>query len=526
MIQLLIVDDQKEIIQGIQSGIDWMQIPQISRVHHAFSVPEAKRVFSQNAIDLLITDIEMPMENGLSLVAWVNQHYPQVKCIVLTAHAKFQYAQDAVKLHCVDYILQPVQYEVLQESIEKAIGQIIRDKTLNQNSDEAYWNTHREKLLQKTWEDYLSGRNSDSEYLNRQLTEMNIRIPKEDKFGLLIVYRPLQGENIDEWNTQSTNSNISNLLSSYLSAYSDYICLFAQEQTHFSLLFATQLEEKDILDSLHAFSSVDSYSLSFYFRYCRELIHLPEDFQKLQTDFRKILVPKPGVFHRDMLGTEAPGALPSPQNWCSYFENKTTQLITDAISDCIAGNIKKGTMNRATISALQQIFLYAFQESLRKRSLSFADIMADPDVQNAFSRSLLSVTDFQNFATLIIQKNKNLPNAARQPPEDSVELALSFIASHLSDSELSRQDIAKAAHISEGHLSHLFSKRLDISITDYINLERLKLAKALLADTSMSITLIAMKSGFNSTSYFITAFKKFTGSTPTEYRKSTHNLNK
>lgn len=133
-------------------------------------------------------------------------------------------------------------------------------------------------------------------------------------------------------------------------------------------------------------------------------------------------------------------------------------------------------------------------------------------------------SEFLSFVGLIAEKNKTLPIVGAKPPEDAVEQAKAFISDHLAESDLSRQDIAMAAHVSEGHLSHLFSKKMGISITDYISMERLKLAKSLLADTTMPITWIAMKSGFNSTSYFISSYKKFTGSTPTEYRKDSKSL--
>ena len=167
--KLLIVDDQEEIIRGILSGVDWASLVQVEQVFQALSAGEAKTIFLREKIDLLITDIEMPGESGLELVSWVNQNCPAVKCILLTAHAKFTYAQDAVRLQCVDYILQPVQYAVLQTAIEKAIMLIEKEQ-----EDQAglhighYWNAHRLELEQKTWSDFLSSTQSDpQEFLSQ-----------------------------------------------------------------------------------------------------------------------------------------------------------------------------------------------------------------------------------------------------------------------------------------------------------------------------------------------------------------------
>ena len=70
-------------------------------------------------VDIMLCDIEMPGENGIELLRWVRQEHMDVECIFLTCHANFSYAQDAVKLDCMDYVLIPVRYEEIAESVRK-----------------------------------------------------------------------------------------------------------------------------------------------------------------------------------------------------------------------------------------------------------------------------------------------------------------------------------------------------------------------------------------------------------------------
>ncbi len=128
--------------------------------------------------------------------------------------------------------------------------------------------------------------------------------------------------------------------------------------------------------------------------------------------------------------------------------------------------------------------------------------------------------------TVVADKNHGIDlglvipgSRALAPTEDVVALAQVYIADHLAYSELTRLEIAKAAHICESRLSHLFIDELGVSITDYISSERLKPVKTLLVDTSMPVALVAVKSGYNSASYFVARFKRSTGSTPVEYRR-------
>ena len=73
-------------------------------------------------MDILLCDIEMPGENGIELLHWVREQNMDVECIFLTCHANFAYAQEAVKLGCMDYVLLPARYEDIGESVQKVVN--------------------------------------------------------------------------------------------------------------------------------------------------------------------------------------------------------------------------------------------------------------------------------------------------------------------------------------------------------------------------------------------------------------------
>ena len=69
---VLLVDDQKEITESLKNGIHWDSIP-VEQVYTACSAREARLVLVNFPIDVLISDIEMPEEDGLSLCAWAKE---------------------------------------------------------------------------------------------------------------------------------------------------------------------------------------------------------------------------------------------------------------------------------------------------------------------------------------------------------------------------------------------------------------------------------------------------------------------
>ena len=81
---ILIVDDQISVLQGLLNGIHFAQLG-FTCVETATSAKEALKVLEQKPVQILLTDIEMPGRNGLELNSIVKEKYPDVLRIVLTS---------------------------------------------------------------------------------------------------------------------------------------------------------------------------------------------------------------------------------------------------------------------------------------------------------------------------------------------------------------------------------------------------------------------------------------------------------
>ncbi len=98
---------------------------------------------------------------------------------------------------------------------------------------------------------------------------------------------------------------------------------------------------------------------------------------------------------------------------------------------------------------------------------------------------------------------------------------IQHIKQNLTDKNISVQALANIAHMSTSHFYKQFKNTLGVSPVDFINSERIKFAKKLMAkNTQETISNIAYKSGFNSISYFNRQFKKKESTSPSLYRKS------
>lgn len=95
---------------------------------------------------------------------------------------------------------------------------------------------------------------------------------------------------------------------------------------------------------------------------------------------------------------------------------------------------------------------------------------------------------------------------------------LYFINTHLFAPEFNATFVCNNCFITPEHLSRLFVKNMNMHLTSYVNIERIKLASTLLIDTDLSVKQIALKTGYRDVFYFCKVFKKYRLYTPSEYR--------
>ena len=103
-------------------------------------------------------------------------------------------------------------------------------------------------------------------------------------------------------------------------------------------------------------------------------------------------------------------------------------------------------------------------------------------------------------------------------PGDTLEKVAHYIDTHLEEN-LSVNALAGMAFLSADHLTRSFKKRYGKTVSEYILSQRMQLARELLRNSDLTITMVAGKVGFGSYSHFTEQFKKFYGMTPREFQK-------
>lgn len=124
---------------------------------------------------------------------------------------------------------------------------------------------------------------------------------------------------------------------------------------------------------------------------------------------------------------------------------------------------------------------------------------------------------YENFGKIYVQSMTEDPK--EEDTEDIVEHIAKYIEVHIADA-LSVESLAREAHLSPDYLSRSFKKKYNMTLIDYITEQRMFLAKELLLQNRMSVSMVSAKVGYSNYSYFTKIFKKYYGVLPSEMQRS------
>ena len=127
MKKVMIVDDNALSAEGIVRNIDW-ELLDAEVVHVENNGDSAIESMRRAPVDLIISDIEMPNLDGISMSSLALSVNPLVKIILISAYDKFEYAKRAIRLGVCDYIEKPLDYGYLTEKIRNAFTAIDREQ--------------------------------------------------------------------------------------------------------------------------------------------------------------------------------------------------------------------------------------------------------------------------------------------------------------------------------------------------------------------------------------------------------------
>jgi two-component system response regulator YesN len=209
MIKVLIVDDDRLVRKGLISAMPWEQFD-MKVVGEASNGAKALEFIEEESIELLLTDLEMPVMSGIELMRAVRQKHPHIHIVVLTLHQEFEYVQEALRLGAIDYIAKiQLEKERFDEVLQRIYNRIQEHNRIDfysgkshleqfNRDDERKSESHHEGMeqsIEELKERWLSLEWVYNEALFRKLLEecKRMNLPETRLLGMLFFL-------VEEWN--------------------------------------------------------------------------------------------------------------------------------------------------------------------------------------------------------------------------------------------------------------------------------------------------------------------------------------
>lgn len=528
MHQLLIVDDEAIAVESLRTGVNWSGLG-IARVFTAYNAQQAQEIIRHEAVDILVCDIEMPQGSGLDLLNWVRENNPAIEVVFLTCHADFQYAKQAIQLGSFDYLLKPVPFVELEEVVRKAIGKIEQESKLNEFSRYGkYWVQHQPLLVERFWVDILN-QSIPSHALAIRKTAEERNIPYSDEMTflpLLIQVRSwnkritLRDEKIVEYAIRKSAEEI-------MQDRQGHCILISLEQGR--LLVLLNGEDASTPDIQKLKSRCETYidackryfyaSVSCYIGKSGHGDEIASIYQQLcKMNDNNV------AYDQDVLvmGEEAAASanshlLPDMSIWAVLLKEGAYGQVLDAAKAYIESKVQDNQLTSSLLNQFIQDFQQMFYYVLHIKGIQAHRLFGDSESLELHSRSARSAAHSIGWLEHLMRKAADFASAVEHS-SSVVEKVKEYIRQHLAK-ELSREDIAGQVYLNPDYLTRIFKKETGMSISDYILQQRLSIAANLLANTSLSVSLIAAEIGYVNFSHFSRMFKKYYNKSPLEYRQ-------
>lgn len=524
LLTLYLVDDEPIILKGLLETYDWEKMG-FKVVGWARDGEEALEQIPEKKPDVILTDVRMKKMDGLTLIEKVKELDVKTNFVVISAYRDFEYAQKACQNGALSYLVKPIDDEELQRTMDEIYEMCTERKFKEKNY--TLW----EKILVEDQDNFLNqmmGKYLDQAIDEKEMEEFFTSLSRKDeathKFavvaaGIDIAQRVVNQKEF-EMKQYLLNSALHKKISELYRVWSKknidgttcYIVDFGQaKRTERLKIILVDLQKEFKGDMISALFSNE------------EGLH----------GLRDAYVQALKLF--DMACEAGAGSL-LVNNSVSV---QSSQYSLDVESQ-ILGAFRKNDITQ--LKKAYEKFIYTLPENektvsvyLRRLAVRVEFAMEDSNrlteemvrsfqnFYNAFDYAtpvkLVNIL-YQLFHRLIELRSSVEETFSEQYFKEYIPGAVEYIRDHLSEESLSIGEVAEYVYLNPIYFGRLFKNVMKMSFKRYVQNMRMEKAKELLLEGVDSVSGICEKVGIPNPSYFSQVFKQYTGTIPSEYKRS------
>ena len=535
--RLLIAEDELWLRKRLVSTIDWSSYG-ISEVYEAEDGGEALEIALKEKPDIVITDIRMPELSGIDLMKKLNENSIFSKMIVVSGYDDFEYAQGALRMGAINYLLKPVDEEELLDSVKRCVEELKKEKNketvfdkqsaasemlMEHIYEDLIFETSEkrtEELLQKLSRKEIGFPFQSAAVVNMQVREHTFFVNDKVKSDMWSVYqwlrRNLQEDCYECQYLYMRGSQIVLLLfgddleAKFMERVENWVQLILealQKELNISLFMAAG-DVTDDFSGIHRSYEMAQKKIKEKRAEEKRILALrnQETEQELNTRFDdvygeydfKLLIKEIRNGDSEKAQTELQAILQSSSRRLQSADMMKLQLIYMNFISRIAG------------ACLPECEAYADELAMQCMTVMRELIYIGSDT--IVTEMWDCLRKFVEKLVEVYQEN----NGKRK--HWMIDQVLQYVEENY-NTALSTRDIAGRFFMNTSYFSKLFHEQMGCTFSNYLINVRVEKAKMMLTQTNMKLYDIAEAVGYTNVQYFSTIFKEKEGLTPSAFRQ-------
>ncbi|MFA9557875.1 response regulator [Evansella sp. AB-rgal1] len=531
--QVVIIDDDDKVLRGMKNAIPWDDL-NCEWVGEALNGEDGIQLIKEKKPDIVLTDIYMPVKNGLEMIEELKRDGFEGKVIILSGYSDFEYARRAMRLRVDDYLSKPASLDTIRTTLKKMIDQLEEDIIEKLKYKELRDKVKLyEPLVEKEWiKSLVTGTASLSSLPNASKGIIEKWELKKHVVLSISYDKSLENSTLyqsDWYLFRFSTSNVikettSTVFHDYnyieLHSYQGVLCIHYKENSH-----------PDIHNQLKALCNSIESCLQTYLgvKAFVSVGQIKEHWSEMSSSMKEAMQLANGEnMGYELIGiskTLSTGSIETSQKLSEavrYADEKVGCNVIDSFFSVLYGQEYNPAPGVKLGIEMWTIITY----SLYDIGIRIHDIV--PEKFDLY-KELSLIHSWEELADFLKGHIKEFCHHQQWDENlkhrQLVEQLIDYVQNNISDN-ITLQDIADKLFISRNYLGRIFKEVAGESFKNYITRVRMEKAKKMLQEGNHLIYEVSEKVGFMNPAYFTTTFKKYTGYTPTEIYNKSLQINK
>lgn len=494
--KILLVDDEREEREGISFLIQKFGYP--LEVLQAANGKEALYILENEHIDILFTDVKMPVMSGLELSKIVRSTNKDMKIIIFSAYAEFEYAKQALEMNVLHYLLKPIEIAEFKKIMDDVLSSIEETQRTNEKN--------RRDLLFKIF----TGTRLDKE--SEQVVKRTLFSHCEEG------YRFLNLEFVNNYFEENEEFFLS-IVKKYLGEKVEYIALYPNES--YLLLMDIKLTKNKKLTAQIEKMTVEMQRyakeewllfVSPLFFEIDELEHFLKEVERLKMDIfgygNRIIEmdqhyerTEHYVFHIESVRNELIMSLDSKNP--EFIQKLNTQLVQTILAAPKVSKLYVQNILYTVIKAMYQ----------ELPGIETEEVLVTAEALFLARDANTILAEYEKIV------EKIMASFCWDANETDTILHIKGLIEREYSKDISLDYVAEQVHLAPAYVSYIFKQETGQSLVKYVTDVKMAKARKFLEDKDMKIVQVGKACGYENQSYFNRLFKNYHGVTPKQYRE-------